>query len=272
MSTMTADEHAGHALDTTVSQPARVYNYWLGGKDNFAADREYGDAVARAFPTVRTAAIENRRFLHRAVAFLARDAGIRQFIDIGTGIPLSPNTHEIAQSIAPESRVIYVDNDKLVLVHARALMVGDPAGKTAYIDADVRNPDAILGAPDLRETLDLTQPVALLLFALLHFIPDEDDPYGVVGRLMDALPPGSYLAITHSTTDYWPDVFVQEIRDGKHGVFYPRSRSQFARFFDGLDLVEPGISPVTTWRVDEGDAPHAREDEVCMYGAIGVKR
>ncbi len=244
---MTAEEHAGYPLDTSVSQPARVYNYWLGGKDNFAADREYGEAVAKAFPTIRTAAIENRRFLHRAVAFLARDAGIRQFIDIGTGIPLSPNTHDIAQSIAPESRVVYVDNDKLVLVHARALMVGAPAGNTAYIDADV-------------------------LFALLHFVPDGDDPYGLVGRLVDALAPGSYLAITHSTTDYWPDVFVQEIRDGKHGAFYPRSRSQFARFFDGLDLVEPGISPVTTWHPEERDAPHAREDEVCMYGAIGVKR
>jgi hypothetical protein len=185
---------------------------------------------------------------------------------------LSPNTHEIAQSIAPESRVVYVDNDKLVLVHARALMVGTPVGKTAYIDADVRNLDAILGAPELRNTLDLTQPVALVLGALMHFIPDEDDPYGVVGRLVDALAPGSYLALTQSTTDYWPDVFVQEIRDGKHGVFYPRSRSEFARFFDGLDLVEPGISPVTTWHPNEEQAPYAREEEVCMYGAVGVKR
>jgi S-adenosyl methyltransferase len=271
MAPMAADEYPSPPLDTTVSQPARVYNYWLGGKDNFAADRTYGDAVARAFPTVRTAAIENRRFLHRAVAFLTRDAGIRQFVDIGTGIPLSPNTHEIAQSIHPESRVVYVDNDKLVLAHARALMVGTPVGRTAYIDADVRNTAAILGSPELRETLDITQPVALILGALMHFIPDEDDPYGLVGRLVDALPPGSYLAVSHSTTDYWPDVFVQEIREGKHGLFYPRSRSEFARFFNGLDLVEPGILPLTKWHPTEEQAPYAREEEVCMYGAIGRK-
>jgi hypothetical protein len=163
-------------FDTSVPHPARRYNYWLGGKDNFAADRESGDAVAAAFPTVRIAAIENRRFLGRAVSFLAQEAGIRQFLDIGTGIASANNTHEVAQSIAPESRIVYVDNDPIVLTHARALLTSTAEGATAYIDADLRNPGRILSDSHLEATLNLSEPVGLILVAILHFIRDEDDP------------------------------------------------------------------------------------------------
>src|SRR5580704_3325728 len=184
-------EWALSQIDTTVAHSARRYDYWLGGKDNFAADRESGDAIAAAFPSVRIAVIENRRFVRRATAFLAGHAGIRQFLDIGTGIATSPNVHEIAQGITPASRVVYVDNDPIVLAHARALLASSPQGATAYLDADVRDPDKIIGNAELREIFDLSQPVALMLAAILHFIRDEDDPYGIVARLVSILPEGS---------------------------------------------------------------------------------
>ena len=193
---MTTDTHGttggspSDRIDTTVPHPARRYNYWLGGKDNFQADRESGDAMAAAFPTIRTSALENRRFLQRAVGYLAREAGIRQFLDIGTGIPTANNTHEVAQAVAPESRVVYVDNDPIVLAHARALLTSSPEGATAYIDADLRDPEKILAHPELQRTIDLSQPVGLMLVAVLHFVPDGDDPYALVRRLLDALPAG----------------------------------------------------------------------------------
>src|SRR5215218_10011905 len=188
-------------INTSVAHPARRYDYWLGGKDNFPADREAGEAVAAVFPSVRIGVLENRRFMCRVVRFLARELGIRQFLDIGTGIPTSPNVHEVVQAVDPASRVVYVDNDPIVLVHARALLTSSPEGATAYIDADLREPEKILNHPDLLRTLDLSQPTGLLLVAILHFIMDADDPYGVVGRLVGAMPSGSHLVVSHVTAD-----------------------------------------------------------------------
>jgi hypothetical protein len=256
-------------IDTSVAHSARRYDYLLGGKDNFAADRESGDRMVAAFPTARTAILENRRFLHRAVAHLAGQAGIRQFLDIGTGIPTSPNTHEIAQRIAPESRVVYADNDPIVLAHARALLTSSPTGATAYLDADLHQPEQILTHPDLRDTLDLSQPVALMLVAVLHFIPDTDDPYALVRRLVHALPPGSYLAMSHGTFDYLPAETAERFsRLASADQTHPRSKAQFAAFFDGLDLVDPGIVSVSQWRGEDEPQPRPTAAEVSCYGAV----
>ncbi|WP_433393310.1 SAM-dependent methyltransferase [Micromonospora sp. KLBMP9576] len=260
-------------IDTSVAHPARRYNYWLGGKDNFQADRDSGDAVAASFPTIRTAALENRRFLRRAVRHLAREAGIRQFLDIGTGIPTADNTHEVAQAIAPQSRVVYVDNDPIVLAHARALLTSSPEGATAYIDADLRDPERILRHPDLLRTIDLSQPVGLMLIAILHFVADDDDPYALVARLLDALPPGSYLAASHATHDYLPPPVVQEAKaaargEGPHGLINLRSRAEFAEFFGGLELVEPGVTSVAEWRAEDAPQPRPSAAEVSMYAAV----
>jgi hypothetical protein len=259
-------------IDTSVPHPARRYDYWLGGKDNFAADRESGDAVAAAFPTVRLAAIENRRFLRRAVTFLARDAGIRQFLDIGTGIPTADNTHQVAQAIAPESRIVYVDNDPIVLAHARALLTSAPEGATAYLDADLRDPAAILAQPDLQRTLDLSQPVALMLVAILHFIQDEDAPGETVAKLVAALPSGSYLVASHTTFDFQPPEALGRLNavPGR-ADFRPRSRAEFSRFFAGLELVPPGIVSVSEWRADDEEGPRPSAAEISMYGSVARK-
>ncbi|SBT39387.1 SAM-dependent methyltransferase [Micromonospora auratinigra] len=268
--------HPSDRIDTSVAHPARRYNYWLGGKDNFQADRESGDQMAALFPSIRISAVENRRFLQRAVGHLAREAGIRQFLDIGTGIPTADNTHEVAQSIAPEARVVYVDNDPIVLAHARALLTSSAEGATAYIDADLRDPEKILGHPDLRRTLDLSRPVALMLVAVLHFVPDGDDPYAAVTRLLDALPAGSFLAASHATHDYLPPQLAAEARiaargGGPHGVINLRGRDEFSRFFTGLDLIEPGICSVSEWRADEVAGPRPTVAEVSMYGGVARK-
>jgi S-adenosyl methyltransferase len=259
-------------IDTTVPHPARRYDYWLGGKDNFAADRESGDAIAAAFPSVRTAVIENRRFVRRAVAFLAGQAGIRQFLDIGTGIPTSPNVHEIAQGIDPASRVAYVDNDPIVLAHARALLAGSAQGATAYIDADLRDPDKILGDGDLRRALDLSRPVALILGAILHFIPDAQDPYGIVARLVSALPKGSYLVVSHATNDFLAPQEVAEIVAGRYGPFYARSEAEFTRFFEGCEMVPPGIVSVAEWRAEAESQPRPAAAEAYTYCAVARVR
>jgi hypothetical protein len=269
-------ERTAPIIDTSVPHPARRYNYLLGGKDNFQADRDSGDAVARMFPTVRLAALENRYFLRRAVEFLVREAGIRQFLDIGTGIPTANNTHEVAQAHAPDARVVYVDNDPIVLVHARALLTSTPEGRTAYIDADLRNPEQVLGDPELRNTLDLTQPVALMMIAVLHFIMDDrDDPYGVVRTLVDALPSGSYLAITNVTTDFMPEhikaAALQAQASRQQGDIQFRARADFARFFEGLELVEPGIVSAHEWRAEAEPEPRPTAADVSVYGAIGRK-
>ncbi|SCG74753.1 SAM-dependent methyltransferase [Micromonospora coxensis] len=268
--------HPSDRIDTSVAHPARRYNYWLGGKDNFQADRESGDAMAARFPTIRTSALENRRFLQRAVGYLAREAGIRQFLDIGTGIPTADNTHEVAQRIAPESRVVYVDNDPIVLAHARALLTSSPEGATAYIDADLRDPEKILHHPDLRRTIDLSRPVGLMLVAILHFVPDSDDPYAAVRRLLDALPPGSYLAASHATHEYLPPQIAEEAKaaakgGGPHGIINLRTLEEFTGFFAGLDVVEPGIRSVAEWRAESEPQPRPSVVEVSMYGGVARK-
>jgi hypothetical protein len=256
-------------IDTSVAHPARRYDYWLGGKDNFAADRRSGDAVAAAFPTIRTAAIENRRFLRRAVTYLSREVGIRQFLDIGTGIPTANNTHQVAQAIAPQSRIVYVDNDPIVLAHARALLTSSPQGATTYLDADLRRPDEILQHPDLLDVLDLSKPVGLMLIAILHFVKDADDPYGVVSRLVSAMPSGSYLALTHATHDHMPpEIFAAVSAADTRMPFQFRSRDEFARFFEALDVQPPGIVSVSEWRDGDEEHPRPTPAETAVYGAV----
>ena len=246
-------------IDTSVPHPARRYNYWLGGKDHFAADRASGDEIAAAFPTVRTAVLANRAFLRRAVRHLTEEAGVRQFLDIGTGLPVPDNTHELAQRADPTARVVYVDNDPIVLTHARALLTGTPEGRTAYLEAD------------LRATLDLDRPVALLLVAILHFIHTDEAALPVVRTLLSALPSGSYLVATNATVDFADEagaaayraMFAAGRTDG-----YARTAAQFGAFFDGLDLVPPGIVAVCDWR---GSFPDATPADVAMYAAVGRK-
>jgi hypothetical protein len=269
---MNSDE-SPRTLDVAIAHPARRYNYWLGGKDNFAADRASADAIEKIYPGIRTAAVENRRFLRRAVRHLVVAEGVRQFLDIGTGLPTAGNTHEIAQRCNPTGRVVYVDNDPLVLVHARALLVSHPAGATAYLDADLRQPDAILAAPELHGTLDLSQPVAVLMVAVLHFLPDHEQAYDVVKTLMAAMPAGSYVVISHATTDVLPADTAHQLaaRDlPGRGDFTARSRARVARFFDGLTLLDPGLQVISAWRPDPDD-PEPPAEQVAVYGGIAHK-
>ncbi len=244
------------AIDTSVPHPARRYNYWLGGKDNFAVDRASGDEFERLLPGLRAGVQANRGVLRRAVRYLAAERGIRQFLDIGTGLPTENNTHQVAQSVAPDSRIVYVDNDPLVLTHARALLTSSPEGRTAYIEADLRDPQSILDSPEVRETLDLTQPVALILVAVLHFIPYEGAAQPLVRTLLDALPSGSFLVLTHGTADFLPPEVAQAhqrmFEEGRSDI-WPRSKPEIESLFDGLDLVEPGVVPNTQWRPDPDD-------------------
>jgi hypothetical protein len=268
-----APTQAQHRIDTTTAHPARRYNYWLGGKDHFAADRESGDAVAAAFPTARVSALENRAFMRRAVTFLTREVGIRQFLDIGTGIPAPNNTHEVAQAIAPETHVAYVDNDPIVLSHARALLSSTPDGATSYIEADLRDYQKILLHPDVSRIIDLSRPVALMMVAILHFLRDEENPYAIVSSLIEALPTGSFLVVSHGTADHAPAQLRAKVIDGiKHGVIYPRTRDEVERFFDGLDLVEPGVVSVADWRPDDESQPRLTPAETATYGAVGRVR
>jgi len=259
-------------INTNVAHSARVYNYWLGGKDNFAADRTLGDAIIKAVPSTVFGARANRAFLGRAVRYLAAEAGIRQFLDIGTGIPTADNTHEVAQAAAPDSRVLYVDNDPIVLAHARALMTSHPAGSTAFIHADLRDPGKVLDDPKLRATLDLGRPVALMLIAVLHFLTEEDNPREIVSTLLDALPSGSYLTITHLTADFVSpeEAAVAKAAGRDAGVTYtPRTQAEVTEFFSGLDLVDPGVVPLLAWRPDGGAPEDSRAASV--YAAIGRK-
>jgi hypothetical protein len=227
-----------------------VWNYLLGGKDNVAADRETGDLILKMFPAIAHQARVQRRFLGRAVRYLAGEAGIRQFLDIGTGLPSANNVHEVAQAQAPESRVVYVDNDPIVLAHARALLTSTPEGATAYVDADARDTAKILEAA--AEVLDFSQPIAVMSLLVLQYVPDEDRPHEIVSRLMDAVPSGSYLTISDTTTDIDTER-VTASTAGLNARLGPaqstlRSRAQIARYFDGLELVEPGIVPMPQWR------------------------
>ncbi|HEU4541442.1 MAG TPA: SAM-dependent methyltransferase [Jiangellaceae bacterium] len=249
----TREQSPAHGIDITVAHAARVYDYWLGGKDNFAADRALGDAMIQAIPSLPTMARENRKFLGRAVEYLVSEAGVRQFLDIGTGIPTAGNVHEVAQKIAPDSRVLYVDHDPIVLAHARALMTSTPEGRTDFIMADIREPEAILSAPELAKTLDMQEPTALMLVAILMYFYDHEGVYEWVSTLVEALPSGSYVVITHPTADFEPAAMGEAVAAaGQAGItLVPRSKSEVERFFDGLELVEPGVVPVVTWHPDE---------------------
>jgi hypothetical protein len=258
-------------VDTSLAHPARRYDYWLGGKDNFAADRASGDAIAAAFPGIRTAVVENRAFMRRAVRTLAGEHGIRQFLDIGTGIPTSPNVHEVVQGVDPASRVVYVDNDPIVLAHARALLTSTPQGATAYVDADLRAPERILADLSLRRTIDLSRPIALILVAVVHFIPEEDDAHDIVARLVDTLAPGSYLVMSHATTDGLAPQLAADIAAGRHGPGRLRNRQEFSQFFDGLQLLEPGIVSVAEWRAGSEPQPRPAASDVAVWGAVGHK-
>ena len=239
----------GPVLDTSTAHPARVYDYWLGGKDNFAADREAGEQALKAYPQLAEAVRSNRAFLARAVGFLTGPAGVRQFLDIGTGIPSANNTHEVAQREAPDSRIVYVDNDPIVLLHAQTLLRSTAAGACDYIQADLRDPARILS--EAGRTLDFGQPVALMLLAILQFIPDDADPWGLVAQLMAPLPPGSYLVVSHPTDDFNPNRQGESIQRYNERVAEQatlRGHDETVRFFAGLELVEPGVVAVAKWR------------------------
>jgi O-methyltransferase involved in polyketide biosynthesis len=256
-------------FDTGVAHNARVWNYWLGGKDNYAADRAAGDTVQGLFPSIVDVARADRAFLGRVVQYLAGEAGVRQFLDIGTGLPTASNTHEVAQKIAPDARVVYVDNDPLVLAHARALLVGTPQGRTAYVDADAHRPEDILRAAS--DTLDFSRPVAVMLLGLLNFILDDADAKRVVSALVSAVPAGSYLVITHPTLEVGGQANADAMRFWNENATPPitaRSSAQIARFFEGMQLLDPGIVPCSRWR------PMARElgNDITVPQLAGVAR
>jgi hypothetical protein len=256
-------------FDTSVAHIARVYDYWLGGKDNYAADRAAGDEALQAYPNLVFSVRANRAFLARTVQYLAREAGIRQFLDIGTGIPTANNTHEVAQTIAPECRVVYVDNDPIVLSHARALMASSPFGACDYMDADLRDTQTILAGA--ARTLDFSKPVAVMLIAVLHLVGDEDDPYGIVTSLMNAVPPGSYLALSHVASDIEPEKMAEMGKRlnrllSQKGTY--RSKADVERLFEGLEMVEPGVVPIPQWRPD---SETAAQTPAAMWGGVGRK-
>jgi hypothetical protein len=255
-------------FDTSVPHIARVYDYWLGGKDNFAADRELGERTLEAYPNLVFSVRANRAFLARAVRFLAADMGIRQFLDIGTGIPTANNTHEVAQSVAPESRIVYVDNDPIVLSHAKALLASKPEGACAYLDADLRDPEKILA--QAADTLDFSQPVAVMLFTILQFVTD-DEGGAIVNRLMESFVPGSFLAISHPASDIDAEQHTEMVRRLNQSVAEKvalRDRAGVTRLFDGFELVEPGVVRAPEWRPDseiEAKSP------AVLWGGVAVK-
>jgi O-methyltransferase involved in polyketide biosynthesis len=249
-------------FDTSAPSPARMWNYWIGGKDHFAADREAADKIMAAMPALPAIARSVRYFLIDIVQSLTVDYGIRQFLDIGTGLPTADNTHDVAQRAAPESRIVYADYDPVVLAHARALLTSSPEGETDYIQADLRDTGAILSAA--ARTLDFTKPVAILLLAVLHFIPDADDPYAIVRKLMDAVPSGSYLVIVHAPSDRNPEEMAEQTRRyNESGAEFmrPRSQEEILRFFTGLELIGPGVAPLSEW-LPKGQAGPASGEAV----------
>ena len=250
----------------TVAHSARIWNYWLGGKDHYAADRQAGDKVAAMLPSIVAQAQADRAFLGRAIRYLAGDAGIRQFLDIGTGLPTADNTHEVAQRVAPQSRIVYADNDPLVLAHARALLTSTPEGACDYIDGDLHDPDKILA--EAARTLDFAQPVALMLLGIVHHICDTGEAYSIVRRLVAALAPGSFLAINHSTSAVHGAAMEEAVAHWNRVGTPPmtlRSPPQIARFFDGLDLLAPGVVSCSRWRPNPSPqaGPPAEVDEFC---------
>lgn len=258
-----------------VPHSARMYDYFLGGKDHYAVDREAAERVLTVFPNMRTAVQANRAFMRRSTRALA-ERGLRQWLDVGTGIPTSPNLHEVAQSVAPDARVVYVDKDPVVLAHSRALMTSTPEGRTAYIHGDVHAPDAILAAPQLASTLDLDRPVVLSMVALLHFVPDIREAQDIINRLFKPLPSGSALVLSHATAELDPEGApkVQEIYNQVGTTLQLRTRAEFATFFDGLDILDPGITTAHRWQPDLTDASYpagATDAQVSFYAAVGIK-
>jgi SAM-dependent methyltransferase len=260
---------APHGINPNIPHSARVYDYWLGGKDNFEADRRVAEQTMAAVPGIRESARNNRAFLGRAVRHLAR-LGVRQFLDLGTGIPSQGNTHEVAQAEAPDARVVYVDNDPIVMAHARALLTSTPEGRTAYIEADVREPRTILEHPDVLGTLDFDQPIALVMVAILMHISDDDDPGGLVKAYAQALPPGSFLVLSHLTLDLVSKETAEDYLEATRPQAMhrtPRTGEQIARYFDGFELVEPGLVAVSEWH----DTPLFPDPAAWMYAGVGRK-
>jgi hypothetical protein len=256
-------------INTGVPHPARVYDYFLGGKDNFEADRVAAEAAIKTFPRTAESARAARAFLRRIVRFLAAEVGIRQFLDIGTGLPSGENVHQVAQAVAPDARIVYVDNDPIVLLHAKALLTSGAAGVTAYLDADLREPEKILA--EAAKTLDFDRPVAVLLLGILHNFADKYDPYGVVRTLMRAVPAGSYLAICHLTADIYPELteFAAALNERQlNAPMVLRDHVQVSNFFDGFELVEPGVVQLSKWRPDsEVEAAAA----AALWGGVARK-
>lgn len=246
-------------FDTGIPHSARVYDYLLGGKDNFQVDRDAAEKALEHLPSLRTTALANRGFLVRAARHLAAERGVTQFLDIGTGLPTSPNLHEIVQAVDPRARVVYMDHDPLVLVHSRALLTNTPEGRTAYVQADLRDTDSLLAEPGVRETLDLTQPVTISLVGIMHFIIDDEAAHRIVSTLMEPLVPGSALMLSTVTTDVNPDKAAKGFQTLGGGVIdsRPRTREEVEAFFHGLQLVEPGVVQAHRWRPDPTpDAAH----------------
>ncbi|TDD98194.1 SAM-dependent methyltransferase [Actinomadura rubrisoli] len=259
-------------LQTGIPHSARIYDYILGGKDNYPADRAAAASIVEDWPNLPTSMRANRKFMARMAHHLAAEHGIRQFLDIGTGLPTSPNLHEVVQAVAPESRVVYVDNDPIVLVHARALLTSTPEGRTGYLDADFRDSDAILESGRLRDYLDLDRPVALSLIAILHFIVDDAEVRRIINRLMEPLAPGSILALSTTTLDNNPEVVAAGVAAyNAHGIpTVARTKSEVETFFNGLEILDPGVVPVHHWHPDQ-EAAALDDAQVTIHGGIAVK-
>ncbi|MFF7636090.1 SAM-dependent methyltransferase [Kitasatospora sp. NPDC008050] len=264
-------DYDGVNLELHRAHSARMYDYFLGGVTNFAADREAAGRAKAVMPWIETTARINRAFMHRSTRALA-EAGIDQFLDVGTGIPTSPNLHEIAQRVNPGATVVYADNDPIVLAHAKALLIGTPEGRTAYVQADVTDPAALLASAELREALDFSRPIALSLNALLHFVPDELGTYDIVEHFKGSLVSGSALAMTHVTSDFAPTEIARlvEIYQGAGTALQSRSEQEFTRFFGDWELVAPGVVPTQRWRPD-GPEVAASDIESSVYAAVALK-
>ncbi|MEV0232746.1 SAM-dependent methyltransferase [Nonomuraea sp. NPDC050786] len=275
MSDLTDAGGAALRINPHIPHPARIYDYLLNGKDNFASDREAAEALIKLSPGTREGVRAHRAFLRRAVRYLAAEKGIAQYLDIGTGIPTQGNTHEIAQEVNPAARVVYVDNDPIVLVHGRALLTGTPAGATTVIEADLRQPDTILSHSEVQDVLDFDRPVGVILAGVLHFITDREGPYELVERLKGAVPAGSYLLLSHITLDFAPQVSRDDFTkpyDNSTASMVPRTRDEVLRFFDGWQFVDPGLVEVVEWRPDE----HEYQEPIpgghaWAYGGLAVK-
>ena len=271
----TNDTDASDQLRQDLPHSARMYDYYLGGKTNYAVDRDAAEAVIQNFPAIRTVARINRAFVHRSAQFLAQERGIRQFLDIGTGIPTAPNLHEVAQQHAPDARVAYVDNDPIVLVYADSLLTSSPQGATTYVEADVRDPQELLARVQETGCLDFDLPIGLSLNAVLHFVPDDLAPYEVVDALVDRLAPGSYLALSHCTPDFDPQAWaaIVEVYTSRGTPTQVRSKAEIERFFEGLDLVDPGVVVAHRWRPEADSGPSLVSDaQASLYAGLGRKR